>query len=411
MLISSYEIITRFFISIALGTLIGLERQRVEKRIWDIKVFSIVALLGCIAIISILTEVPFSEYFPLTGFLMVIYYLYEEIKQERKLKAKKTDIITAYSLPIVYLIGLLTGNGLLWESAGLTFLILGILALGRRLEKTAMVLTDQEVSEIIQIGVILFIIFPLLPQEPIYFDGISIDIFLIFAFLLLVTLLNLFAFIAYRIFKRETTTITGFVGGIINSTYAIYQLNKTGKKKEKEVKTAGVTSAMLGSITRNALLAIIVMPDIAQTLLPMFALIAAIMVFLIFLERRRSGKDGYKLEKPVTMINSVYAAAILFIALTLFQLGAKYFPTYLPVLSFVASTVSSGYTMLSLGSVYMAISYNELILSVIFAILGSFFTSTVTAYLTNKKLGYNVLKQTMFVTVILIGYMFFAHVI
>ncbi len=411
MLVSSYEIITRFFISIALGTLIGLERQRIEKRIWDIKVFSIVAILGCIAVISILTDIPFSEYFPLTGFLMIIYYIYNEMKKESELNLKKkTDMITTYSLPIVYLIGLLIGNGFLWESAGLTFLILGILAIGRKLERAALVLTDQEVSEIIQIGVILFIVFPLLPNEPIILDGISIDVFLLFAFLLLVTLLNLFAFIAYRIFKRETTTITGFVGGIINSTYTIYQLNKASKKNKGDVRTGGVTAAMLGSITRNALLAIIIMPDIAETLLPMFALIAAIMVFLIFLERR-SNKNGYRLNEPVTMINSIYAAGVLFIALILFQIGAKYFPAYLPVLSFVASTISSGYTMLSLGSVYMTISYSEIVLSVIFAILGSFFTSTLTAYLTNKKIGYSVLKQTLFVTVLLIAYMFFAHVI
>jgi len=427
MIVPNYEILAVFFIATALGTLLGLERKRSEKY-FDVKIFSLSALMGSIATIFSTLYGGIAEFFPLSGFLLIILFTYriykdgkeidvksrigiKKIKTMPAIKTKKNkigiDAITAYMLPITYLIGMMAGSSMVIEAAGLTFLILGLLTISTKLEKTAQILSDEEISEIIQIGVILFIIFPLLPKDPINIIGIEIDLFLIFAFLLLVTLLNLFVFLVYRIFKKETETMTGFIGGIINSNYAIYQLNKTKKGLDK----TGVTAAMLGSITRNAVLVIIVMNELITKVIPLFIIIMASLIFLIKIERKNNKTESksYSLEKPVTMINSAYATIFLAVVLVIFQLSATKFPEYMPIISFVASTISSGYTMLSLGSIYMTLSYNELILSIGTAIIGSFATSTITAYILNKKIGKEAFKYSLIVSVLMILYILIAQ--
>jgi uncharacterized membrane protein (DUF4010 family) len=432
MIIPSYETLTMFFIATALGTLLGLERKRSE-RYFDVKIFSLSALIGSMATVFSALYGGIAEFFPLAGFILIILFTYRiyrdgEDKERielrsgigfKKMKTKpalKTrinkagiDAITAYMLPVTYLIGMMTGSSMTIEAAGLTFLILGLLTIGSKLENAAKILSDEEISEIIQIGVILFIIFPLLPKEPIGIGGVKIDLFLIFAFLLLVTLLNLFVFLVYRIFRKETETITGFIGGMINSTYAIYQLNKT----RKGLNSSGVTAAMLGSITRNTILVIIVMNEIVTKVIPLFIIIMAILIVLMGIERRNKSrrKSSYSLEKPVTMINTAYATLFLATVLIIFQLTATRFPEYMPIISFIASTISSGYTMLSLGSIYMTISYNELMLSIVTAILGSFATSTITSYVLDKNTGKKAFKYSLIASVLMILYLLIVHVI
>ncbi|MEM3369703.1 MAG: DUF4010 domain-containing protein [Candidatus Micrarchaeia archaeon] len=404
MLITTYEAIARLIIAAAIGTLIGLERKRTTKNYIDIKTFSFSAIFGCISAMSILFEIPFSEFFPMLGFIMVLALTYDLLKNAEKKNGP--DKISSYLMPILFLSGLMVGSGLVWEAAASAFLIIGTLAIGKKLEKTIELLTDEEISELIQIGIILFILFPILPQKPIEIYGISLDLFLVFAFFLIVTLLNFFAFLAYRIFRRENVSVTGFIGGIINSTYSIYQLNKT----KQGISSEGVISAMLGSILRNSLLVVIVMNDMINKVLPLFALIAGMFVLLV-LKERTSKKKKYTIEKPITVINSAYATLFLIAALILFQLSAKNFPQFLPIVSFIASTISSGYTMLSLGSVYTAISQKELLLSIATAIIGSFATSTVTAFLLNREVGKKTLKYSLIATVLLLAYLLIAHVL
>jgi hypothetical protein len=75
------------------------------------------------------------------------------------------------------------------------------------------------------------------------------------------------------------------------------------------------------------------------------------------------------------------------------------------MLALVSGAVSSGYTVLSLGTVYSTIGVKETILSIALTIIGSFATSTAVAYIYgSKRFGAAVLKQTVIATVLLLGY-------
>jgi hypothetical protein len=161
---------------------------------------------------------------------------------------------------------------------------------------------------------------------------------------------------------------------------------------------------MLGSIARNTLLAAVVMPDIFMVLLPLFAIIGSVMLVLIYMERREA-KSMMEVKHTFTVINGLKLAAVLLVILAAFQLMAKHFPDYVPLLSLVSGAVSSGYTMLSLGTVYATIGVKETIMSVALTIVGSFATSTAIAYIYgSKRFGTAVLKETLIAAVLLLGY-------
>jgi steroid 5-alpha reductase family enzyme len=162
--IPSYEMLGMFFIATALGTLLGLERKRSEKY-FDVKIFSLSALMGSIATVFSAWYGGIAELFPLAGFILIILFTYRIYKDgedkelielrrgmEKKIKTKpalKTrinkagiDAITAYVLPITYLIGMMTGSSMAIEAAGITFLILGLLTIGNKFENVAKILSE-----------------------------------------------------------------------------------------------------------------------------------------------------------------------------------------------------------------------------------------------------------------------------
>ena len=402
MTIETMDIILRIVVATALGGLVGSERERMLKQhTAGLRTFAFVTMLGGLAGVAVSLGLPFAELFPTIGFAAIVIYSFF-VFREKGIEA--LGMTTLSVMPIMYLIGLMSGLGMLEEAAAIGFIVLAVLLAGRSLHKAVDTLDEKEINEVIQFGLILFVIFPILPKTPLMFDGIAIDFMMLFGFVLLVSLLNLLAFLTHRIFKTETSTLTGFIGGVINSSITIHDI---AKKKDMEAHTSrasGATAAMLGSIARNTLLAAVVMPDIFMVLLPLFAIIGSVMVVLIYMERREA-RSLVEVEHNFTMINGMKLAVVLLVILATFQLMAKNFPDYVPILALVSGAVSSGYTVLSLGTIYSMIGVKETILSIALTIIGSFATSTAVAYFYgSKRFGTAVLKETLMAAVLLLGY-------
>ncbi|VVB73919.1 Uncharacterised protein [uncultured archaeon] len=401
MAIGTMDIVLRILAATALGGLVGSERERMLKQhTAGLRTFAFVTMLGGLAGVAIELGIPFAELFPIIGFAAIVAYSYF-IYREKGIEA--LGMTTLSVMPIMYLIGLMSGIGMLGEAAAIEFMVLAVLLAGRSLHKAVDTLDEKEINEVIQFGLILFVVFPLLPSTPVVIDGISIDFMLLFGFVLLVSMLNLLAFLVHRVFRTETSTLTGFIGGVINSSITIHDIARS-KEEKSAGRASGATAAMLGSIARNTLLAAVVMPDIFTVLLPLFAIIGSVMIILMYIERRES-KSLLEVEHNFTVINGLKLAGMLLVILAAFQLMANNFPDYVPLLALVSGAVSSGYTMLSLGTVYATIGVKETIMSVALTVIGSFATSTAVAYMYGtRRFGTTVLKQSLVAAVLLLGY-------
>jgi len=379
-MLSAINFIIRIIIAAALGILIGSERERsLKQRMIGPRTFSIICLFG--SLLSILTyyDFPLSEIFPLLGMVAIFSYTYYAYKKGKKI----LGITTLMLLPIVYLIGLFVGFGFYIQAVASVFILLAILISGKTIHEKIEQLRGSEVNEMIEFGLILFVVYPLLPKEPIVINGFMIDLFVLFAFIVLVSLINFMAFLASRIFKKATVGLMGFTSGIINSTLAI---SFFAKKKDRNSVT-GARAAVLGSLVRNLVLLGAVIPQFFLHLLPFFAIIIAIPAVLIFRERKQARSKIF-VGQPFSLLNGIKLSVALFICMLIFQAISLYFPKYIIPTALFTGAASSAYTILSLSPIADKVGLEVISNSVVFAVMGSLIISGVAAVMYGKKQFY-----------------------
>jgi len=379
-MLSTLDFLIRIIVAAALGLLVGSEREKsLKQRLAGPRTFSIICLLG--SLLSVLTyyNFPLSEYFPIVGMIAIFSYTYYAYRTGRKILGMTTLML----FPIIYLIGLFVGFGFFIQAVASIFILLALLVSGKTLHEKIESLRSSEINEMIEFGLILFVIYPLLPKEPIVFNGFVIDLFILFAFILLLSLINLLAFISSRIFKRASVILTGFISGVISSTVAIIFFAKHNKKSG----IVGAGASIMGSFARNAILLLAVIPQDFVLLFPYFIGITAIPAIFIFRERRYA-RTKMVVKQPFSLFGGIKIAVTLFICIVFLQLISTYSPSSVPMASLFSGSVSSAYTILSLGTISDRVSLIISARAVVLAIMGSTISTALAAVMYGNKKYY-----------------------
>lgn len=339
------DFVSKLVLGTLLGGIIGAERERAHKLTTaGLRSFSLIALFGTICGIIALSDVPFGELFPLGGVIALIiytYYLYNEVRL-------KIGITTFIALPIIFLAGLLVGIGLYSEGVISTFIVLGVLYIGHSLHQRIEKLKPEYVNEIIQFSLIFFVLYPLIPKEPIVVWGVVIDFMYLFLLILLISLINLAAFLINLYTKGKATLKSGFFYGIINSTAAIYFFSKKSKESGKNY-IAGATAAILGSTARNVFLIAILLTNAFLSLLPFFIIFFALLLILLFFQRKEISLQ-FTLNQPFNIINGTAIVVALFSGMVLFQFLSQHIQFAVIPAAFLGSAVSTTFVIISLSA-------------------------------------------------------------
>lgn len=357
-----------------LGAVIGSERERAHRQhTAGLRTFSLIALLGTLCGIIALSTLPLAELFPLAGLAALIaytYYLHRTVKL-------KIGVTTLIALPLVFMAGLLVGIGFYAEAVVATFIVLGVLYLGQSLHERIENLKPEHVSEIVQFSLIFFVLYPLLPKEPVEISGIMIDFTYLFFLVLLVSLLNLAVFLINRFSKGKATLKSGFLCGVINSTAAVYFFSKKSKEGGKSY-VGGATAAVLGSVTRNAFLTAILLTEVFLNSLLFFAVLMALLLAFLFIERKEMSLK-FPMEQPFNIVNGTAIIVALFAGVVLFQLISQRFPLAIVPVSFLGSTMSTTFVLISLSASAYLMPAASLKSAIIAAVAGSLVVDIVTA--------------------------------
>lgn len=401
-MLSSFDFIIRIVVAAALGLLIGSERERsLKQRLAGPRTFSIICLLG--SLLSVLTyyNFPLSEYFPILGMIAIFAYTYYAYKTGRKILGMTTLML----FPIIYLMGLFVGFGFFIQAVASVFILLALLVSGKTLHEKIESLRSSEINEMIEFGLILFVIYPLLPKEPIVFNGFAIDLFVLFAFIVLVSLINFMAFLASRMLRKSTVGLLGFAGGVVNSTVAI---SFFAKEKDHNSVT-GARAAILGSFVRNFVLLAAVIPQDLIHLLPFFVIIMIIPIILIFIERKQA-RSKLVVEQPFSLWSGIKLSIALFLCMLAFQVISLYAPKYIVPTALFTGAVSSAYTILSLSPIADKVGPAIISDSVVLAIMGSILVSIIAAVMYGKKKFYKPLVIQLVISLIIaVLYLMFYH--
>jgi uncharacterized membrane protein (DUF4010 family) len=211
------EIAMKVAIALALGLLVGFEREWSNKDI-GVRTFAMTALLG------LLGTLLGPSLLLMNGATVLILIVFANLRGLQT--ARKLEATTSTALALVFLFGALVGQGHLFTPVACAIIVAMLLALKPQLRAFAGGLTQQEVRSALLLGLLGFVIWPLLPDrfvDPWQLlqpreDWITVVVIAGLGFL---------NYVLLRIYGSRGIYLTAILGGLVNSTATAAELTST----------------------------------------------------------------------------------------------------------------------------------------------------------------------------------------
>lgn len=203
-----------FLTSLAIGLLIGLERERSPAAKAGLRTFSLVALAGTLgALLSQKTGAPWmlGAGLLIMGGMMVTSYLKDD-------ETEDPGTTTIAAVVVCYALGAMVWFQMEQLAVTLAILTTALLYFKPELRGVSRSLTRLDLVSILQFAVLSFVILPILPNQD-YGPYKALNPYQIWWMVVLISGLSLAGYAALRIAgQRHGTLLTGLFGGIASST-------------------------------------------------------------------------------------------------------------------------------------------------------------------------------------------------
>ena len=335
------------FIAGALGMLLGLEREWSNKAA-GIRTFTLTSLVGVAA-----ATLGQTVLLALGGFLVLGQGL---LLGARGLvydaRGEDTDddyglaLTTSTSLLVAYIVGILVGTDLVLVGVVIAITSSFLLVLRRELHQFAHRLSHNEVRGAAEFAIIAFVVYPLLPTGT-YGPWDAIDPQLIWTLVIAVSGIG---FANYAIMQRyggRGMLITGFFGGLVNSTAVIGEIANRAKTNDGilTLAVATVLVADAAMAVRNLVIVVAFVPESALSVGLPLGLIAIGGLGITVYERNWGGDIELDLDSPFSSRNALTFGALFLAVLVATAAAQQMFGTAgFLVTSFFSGLLSSGTT-------------------------------------------------------------------
>jgi uncharacterized membrane protein (DUF4010 family) len=252
-------------VAIGIGMLVGLEREWSNKDV-GIRTFAIVSMLGMLAAII-------GQPVAITS-LIGIFLLVVAMNGRSILTNRSLEVTTSAALIATYLLGVLVGLCHVFTPVAGAIVITMLLAWKTELSRFAGGLQPSEIRSAVLLGLIGFVIYPVLPNR--YIDPWKLfnpsDAWISIIAIAGIGFLN---YVLLRMYSTGGLYLGAVFGGVVNSTATIAELSS-------RVREAGmarrITSLCLittvAMFARNLVLAALFSPgSLSATLVPLLAMI------------------------------------------------------------------------------------------------------------------------------------------
>ncbi len=159
--------VLRISLAAALGMFLGLEREWSHKSA-GIRTFALFSLLG-----AVFTIVGSETLLVLGGVLVIVHGVLLAVEGLLTGKEESLALTTSVSLLVSYGIGVLVANDYILEGVVVTVFSSLLLVLKRELHGFAWGLSRAELRSATEFAILAFVVFPLLPREPVPLPGRS----------------------------------------------------------------------------------------------------------------------------------------------------------------------------------------------------------------------------------------------
>jgi uncharacterized membrane protein (DUF4010 family) len=282
------EIAVKAALALALGMLVGLEREWSNKDI-GVRTFSMTALLG---LLGALLGPPLLV---LSGVAVLILIVFANLRGLQV--ARKLEATTSVALAIIFLLGVLVGQGHLFTPVACSILVAMLLALKPQLRAFAGGLSQQEVRSALLLALLGFVIWPLLPDRFIdpwqllqpREDWITVVVIACLGFL---------NYVLLRVYGSKGIYLTAVFGGLVNSTATVAELAST--LSGSDLVSLTVPVVLLTSVSmffRNFIILAIFAPGAIRTAAIPLVAMSLVAAYWVYRDRHRATD----FEKEVTI--------------------------------------------------------------------------------------------------------------
>lgn len=280
-----------FLTSLALGLLIGLERERSPAAKAGLRTFSLVALAGTLgALLSEKTGAPWmlgAGLLVMGGMMVATYF-----------KTAGNDdpgTTTIAAVVVCYALGAMVWYGMEQLAVTLAILATALLYFKPELSGVSRSLTRLDLVSILQFAVLSFVILPILPNQN-YGPYDALNPYQLWWMVVLISGLSLAGYAALRIAgQRHGTLLTGLFGGVASSTATTLAFSRHGRDNPRLIGMAALVILLANWVVllRLAVVVAVLAPGLLRPMLTLLgggALGGLLVLYLLW--RRLEAKSN-----------------------------------------------------------------------------------------------------------------------
>jgi uncharacterized membrane protein (DUF4010 family) len=304
---------------------------------------------------------------------------------------------------VVYISGVLIGRGLYIEGIALAITSSLLLSLKKELHKFADERTEQEIKSAMEFAIIAFVIYPILPDRGLqYFFDINPRF--IWTLVVAVSSIGMINYILIHKYGEKGFFLSGFLGGLVNSTAVVYDVVDKMKSVENGKKNSIGTVLLANSAMslRNGLIAIIFMPSLIMLLGIPLTIIAIVSIILSYYYNSWSEDIDINIESPFNFKESI-KFGLFFLLLVIISTVSQdiagssgvVFSTFIGGIISSGSSTTTAITLLSNGSITTQ--------TATFSILGGTISSILTKVIIAAYVDKRIVKHLLALSIISIS--------
>ena len=265
------EALPQFLTSLAIGLLIGLERERNPSAKAGLRTFALVSLFG--TLIALLAEKSGTPWMLIAGLLAVAAMIVSAyINAPTGNNDPGTTTVTA--LLICYALGVLVWFGFSKLSVMLAIATTTLLYFKPELQGISQRLTRRDLVSILQFSVLSFVILPILPNQN-FGPYDAFNPYQAWMMVVLISGLSLAGYVALRwTGQRYGAPLLGFFGGLVSSTATTLVYARHSKLNEGMLRLSAVVILIASQVVLVRLMVVsgIISPAILKQLAPVMGL-------------------------------------------------------------------------------------------------------------------------------------------
>lgn len=349
---SDFEPFHQLLISLALGLLVGLQREWAESPLAGIRSFALTCLLGTVSAIVSRSFGPWIIGIGFIGTLGMMLISQFSLMRHPEI-TKHHGLVSELSVLLVFFIGVMVHTGPVLLAASIAGLLAFVLQVKLELHTLAARFDKNEIRSLMQFVLVLLVIFPVVPNTS-YGPFDTINPHNIWLMVVLIQGIGLLGYILYKFFGRKVgVLLSGILGGIISSTATTITCARDAKKLGAGTSYFALT-ILMAWVTLYPRVYLEIFATTKRSLsmaLPLASMMASALLPVMWRWSRAATHEGVELHNAPTGLRTALIFALLYavVLVAMSYFNAEFGKTGLTFVALISGVIDVDAITLSTG--------------------------------------------------------------